>query len=108
MKQLKFRKQLAEQILLGEKKVTWRLFDDKNISVGDTISFLIWETGEKFAKVEVISIKEIPFSELTEEDWKGHEKFSSEQEMFETYSKYYNRQIDKDTFLKIIKFKILE
>lgn len=107
MKTLKFRKILSKLILNGKKNSTWRLFDDKELSVGDIISFIIWETKEEFAKVKLIGVKETTFGELTSEDWEGHETFFSEEEMYRTYSNYYSRQVDKNSPVKIIKFKII-
>lgn len=106
MKTLKFRKTLSELILTGKKNTTWRLFDDKNLSKGDIVSFLIQETLKEFTKVKITSIKETTFGELTDEDWDGHEKFSSNEDMYKTYSKYYNRQVTHDSPVKIIKFEI--
>lgn len=105
MKTLKFRKALSELILAGEKNTTWRLFDDKDLSVGDIISFLVWETLEEFARVKITSVKESTFGKLTDEDWDGHEKFSSNGEMYKTYSEYYGRQVSSDSPVKIIKFE---
>ena len=68
MKTLKFRKRLSKLILSGEKDTTWRLFDDKNLLIGDSVSFIIWETLEEFAEVEIISTKETIFAKLTDED----------------------------------------
>jgi len=76
MKTLKFREKLSKLILSGEKTTTWRLFDDKDLSKGDIISFLIWETGEEFAKAKLIQVKEKNFGELAEKDFEGHEKFN--------------------------------
>ena len=106
MKTLKFRESLSRLILQKEKDTTWRLFDDKNLSKGDVVSFLIWETKKEFTKAKLVDIKETTFEELTEEDWDGHEKFSSDEEMYEIYSKYYNRQVDKNSPIKIIKFEL--
>ena len=106
MKTLKFRKVLSDLILAGEKNTTWRLFDDKNLSVGDSVSFLVWETLEEFAKVRIIYVREITFGELTDEDWDGHEKFSSEKEMYKTYSEYYGRQVVSTSPVKVIKFEL--
>jgi hypothetical protein len=58
MKTLKFRHQLVEEILTGRKTVTWRLFDDKDLKVGDKIELLYWETKEKFADAEIIEVRE--------------------------------------------------
>lgn len=41
MKTLKFRSHLADLILKGEKDVTWRLFDDKDLTIGDQLELLI-------------------------------------------------------------------
>ena len=107
MKTLKFRKELSELILSKKKNTTWRLFDDKDLSVGDILSFVVWETLEEFAKVKVISVSETVFGNLKEGDWEGHEKFCSEEEMYKIYSKYYNCLVNKKTPVKIIKFKFV-
>ena len=95
MKTLKFREKLSKLILQKEKNTTWRLFDDKNLSVGDIVSFLVWETKVEFAKAKLTEIKEATFGKLTDKDWEGHEKFLSDEEMYKTYSKYYSRQVKK-------------
>ena len=106
MKTLKFRKCLSELILKGEKTTTWRIFDDKDIQVNDELSLLVWETKEEFAKAKVASVREVPFKDLREEDFDRHEKFSSDKEMYETYSRYYEQPVTEDTIVKIIKFKL--
>jgi len=108
MKTLKFRKVLSKLILDGKKTTTWRLYDDKDLSEGDIISFLIWETGEEFAKARLIESKEKNFGELNNEDFDGHEKFSSEEEKYATYSEYYKRKVDKNSLVKIIRFKLIK
>jgi len=107
VKALKFRSYLVQSILDGVKDTTWRLFDDKDIQEGDKISLLNWVTLKEFAKAVVVSIKEKSFSELSEEDWQGHEKYESNEKMYEEYSKYYKQKIDKNIKLKIIKFKLI-
>lgn len=107
MKTLKFRRQLSELIINGSKNSTWRLFDDKNISEGDEFELIVWETGKLFAKGLVTKVVKKPLGQLTIEDKKGHEKFSSDQEMYDTYSKYYTQQIGPDTIIKIIWFKLI-
>ncbi len=107
MKTLKFRKVLSELILKGEKTTTWRIFDDKDISVNDELSLMIWETKEEFVKAKVVKIREVAFRDLTQEDFDGHEKFSNDKEMYETYSTYYNQPVTENTIVKIIKFKLI-
>ena len=56
MKTLKFRHHLVKEILVGRKTTTWRLFDDKDLSVGDPLELLDWESGKKFAEAEIVGI----------------------------------------------------
>ena len=107
MKTLKFSKELISEILSGEKTVTWRCFDDKDLKEGDEVIFLDIENKQPFAKGLLTEVIEKTFRELTEEDRKGHEEFKGEKEMFKTYSEYYKTEITSDTSLKVIKFKIL-
>ena len=108
MKTLKFRKSLVKLVLNKEKTITWRLFDDKDLSKGDVVSFLVWETKEEFTKAKLIEVKETTLGELSKEDLEGHERFSSEKEMYDTYSKYYEQKVDETTPIKIIRFNLLE
>lgn len=107
IKTLKFRKNLSELILKNEKNTTWRIFDDKDIKEGDIIQFLVWETREMFAKAKITNVVEKKFKDLDEKDMEGHENFVSKEEMYETYSTYYNRTVDENTLVKIIKFELI-
>ncbi len=108
MKTLKFRKNLSELILKNEKTTTWRIFDDKDIQIDDIIEFLVWETKEQFAVARIIDVVEKSFKELDEKDLDGHEKFNSKEEMYATYTTYYNKTVDENTIVKIIKFELIE
>lgn len=106
-KVLKFRKELAQLILAGEKNTTWRLFDDKNLSVGDEIKLVNWDTGEQFADATIRTVQEKKMKELEDSDFEGHEKFASEEDMYRTYRSYYGESVGPDTIVKIIRFEIL-
>lgn len=107
MKTLKFREALSRLVLKGEKNVTWRLFDNKNITKGDVVSLVVWETGKEFAKAKITSVIEKKFSEMKASDFDGHEKFSSDKEMYETYSRYYDCEVNGETIVKIIGFELV-
>ena len=107
MKTLKFRQVLAKEILDGRKTITWRLFDDKDLKVGDKLDFLEWETKNKFAEAEIIGIREKKLVDIEDEDLEGHEKFKDKEEMLETYKKYYGDRTSVDTVVKIISFNLL-
>lgn len=106
MKVIKFRHYLVPLVLSGEKDITWRLFDDKDLSVGDDIELQIFAKNEPFAYGKIVKVIEKPFKKLSFEDKAGHEKFNSDQEMYATYSKYYKTEVGPETLVKIIWFKL--
>ena len=61
-------KVLSKLILQREKNTTWRLFDNKNLSKGEVLSFLIQETEEELAKGKLIEVRETALGELTDKD----------------------------------------
>jgi len=101
-KQLKFRDHLVPKILSGEKRSTWRLFDDKGLQVGDEVEFLNWKTKEKFGEAIILTMKETTLGALTSEEMTPH--YRTFEEMFEHYGKYYGPEVGFDTPLKIITF----
>ena len=105
-KTLKFRDYWVKEILDGKKTVTWRLFDDKNLSVGDHILLRNWNTKNDFAEAEIVSVKEKKLKEIEDIDYEGHEKFKNKNEMFQTYRKYYGDKATEGTIVKVISFKL--
>lgn len=104
MKTLKFAPHLVEKILTGEKTSTWRLFDDKELTKGDELSFVNKETGEEFGRAVITGLHTKTLGTLTDEDWEGHERFPSEREMYTTYRGYYGDQVNQDSVVKILSF----
>ena len=104
MKTLKFKPHLVEKILSGEKTSTWRLFDDKDLQIGDELVFINKETGKEFGKAKITHLKVKTLGTLTNEDWDGHERYSSEEEMYKHYHGYYGDKVNKDSELKILDF----
>ena len=104
MKTLKFTPELCAQIIAGTKTSTWRLFDDKNLRVGDKLTFVNKETLESFGTVEITHLYTKTLGTLEESDWIGHERFVSEDEMYATYRQYYGDSVSPDTEVKIIHF----
>lgn len=107
MRTIKFRPALAELVLEGKKTTTWRLFDDKDLKVGDEIDLMDSETKEVFSHGAITEVAEKPIKDLNDDDWKGHERFPSEELMYAAYRTYYpGKEIEPDTLVKIIHFKI--
>ena len=105
-KVLKFRDYLVEPILSRKKDITWRFFDEKNISAGDEIDLINWNTKEKFGEAIVTDVWEKIMGELEAKDFEGHEKFNNKEEMYDKYRVYYGNRINEDTIVKIIHFKL--
>lgn len=106
-KAIKFRDHLAKLVLAGKKDLTWRLFDDKNLAVGDVVELVNWNTGDVFGRAELTEVWEKKMSELTDSDFDGHEKFANEEEMYATYRTYYGDKVGPETIVKIIRFKLI-
>lgn len=106
MKTLKFAEPLPSLILSGKKDTTWRINDEKDLEVNDELS-LCFINKQQFARAKILWIKQTTFERLTNEDLEGHEKFSSLEDMYKTYTKYYKQEVKPNTKLKVIKFELL-
>lgn len=104
MKTLKFTADLTAKILDGEKTSTWRLFDDKDLKKGDELIFISKETLKEFGKARITSLTIKTLGSLTDQDWIGHERFASEEEMYVTYKMYYGDRVNENSEVKILTF----
>jgi len=102
---LKFSEPLPGMILRGEKDITWRV-TDYNVQVGDTL-VLCHNDGREFGRAKALWVKKTTFGSFTAEDTQGHEQFSSEEDMYKTYSTYYRKKITSETEVFVIKFELL-
>lgn len=108
MKTLKFAPELVPLILSGEKTSTWRIFDDKDLSLGDELIFINKATKEEFAKARILTIREKKLGEIDEADFdEGHERFESSEKMLKSYRSYYGDAVTMETPIKIIGFELL-
>jgi hypothetical protein len=105
-KTLKFYPSLIPAILDRSKTSTWRLFDDKDLTVGDRVDFIDKVAGKHFATAELTRVRTTTLGRLTEEDKAEHESFASDAEMHKKFEEYYKRPIGSDTTVKIVHFKI--
>ena len=107
MKTIKFADELIDLILSGEKTTTFRLFDDKNLSEGDKLEFLRASDSKVFAHAKITKVYEKRLKDLSDEDYKGHEKYESAAQALETFRKYYGDSVAPETIVKIVRFKLL-
>jgi hypothetical protein len=104
-KALKFSKNLIPLIEDGTKTATWRLWDDKDLKVGDKIDFLESGSLRYVVTCKVIKVLEKSLGSLTNEDKKGHEPFTSDEEMYQTFANYYSKDVNPSTIVKIVWFE---
>jgi ribonuclease HI len=104
MKILKFNPRFVPFIITGAKKTTWRVNDDKNLSVDDEIEFVNSQTNEAFGigKINQIIVKRL--ADITESDYEGHEAYESKEAMYAEFRQYYGNDVGPDTHVKIIDF----
>lgn len=107
MKQLKFEQKLVEPILASEKTATWRLYDDKNLSVDDELSCKqgyrrAVRAGADHRRAKT-TLGEIDLSNVG-----GHETYESREAMYEKFREYYGEQVGFDTEVKIVSFVLVD
>ncbi len=54
-----------------------------------------------------MSVREKKMGEVTTEDFDGHEKYESEEDMYAHYRQYYGDRVRADTPVKIIRFELI-
>ena len=107
MKTLKFKDFKARWILGGVKTATMRLFDDKDLKVGDELELINSDSGEAFSRATITDVLYKKLEEIDDVDLDGHEKWNSKDEMLQSLIKYYGDKVNLDTMVKVIKFKLL-
>jgi hypothetical protein len=108
MKSLKFHAKLVAKILSGETTITWRLFDDKDLTVGDELEFVNAESGEVFGSATITHIDEKPLHATTAAErlaggWKPSVTID---QIVAHYQKLYRPEVTVETSVKMISFKL--
>lgn len=107
MKKLKFSKEIIPKILSGEVASTWRLFDDKNLEIGDTFEVVNSENSQIIGYAKITQITNKYLKDINNEDQQGHQKYADLNEIVEDFKKYYGDGVGEHTPMKIIKFDFL-
>lgn len=106
MKSLNMNAASASKILSGEKTLTIRLFDDKDLRVGDVVGLKLAQSGERFAVVEIFEVVEKPLRGISDIDLDGHERYDGIEAMVATFRKWYGDRVVPETMAKIVRFKL--
>jgi ribonuclease HI len=110
VKTLKFDHETAQLIEQGQKISTWRLFDDKDLSVNDDIRIIDKvdpnspQTWKIIGTARITEIVEKRLEDIAEENIKDDYAYASKKEMYEAYRQYYGDKVTGATPVKIIYF----
>src|SRR6185437_7226479 len=111
MKKLKLDHVSAQRVLSGAKRATWRLFDDKDLSVNDQVLLidkvdpLRPDSWQAIGVAAIDHITERRLGDITETDIDGSEPFTTPAEMLAAYREYYGANITWQTPVKLIHFQ---
>ncbi len=110
MKTIKLDHQLAEDVKNGKKRSTWRLFDDKDLSVDDRVMLIDkvnprdHDTWVVFGEAVITRVTEKHLGDISNEDYEGHAQYDSPDEMLRAYRGYYGDSVSFKTPVKVIRF----
>jgi ribonuclease HI len=110
MKKLKFDHELAQLVRSGEKTSTWRLFDDKDLSVHDQVELIDKvdenqpDTWQMIGVATITAVSQKRLGDINDFDMAGHEAFESREQMMHTYRRYYGPNVTPDSLVKIVTF----
>lgn len=110
MKKLKLDHEQAERVVRGQSWSTWRLFDDKDLSVNDTVELIDKvqaekpETWKPFGVATINKVIEKRLGDIGEDDMGASEEHQSRDNMLRMYRKYYGPNVSLETPVKMIYF----
>lgn len=110
MKFVKVSHKVAKLIISGVKTNTWRINDEKNISVDDTIGIIdkvdskVPSTWQVIGTGHVNAVIQKRLSDVHDDDLGPGEDFTSREDMIHTFKNYYGPDINERTAIKIIDF----
>jgi ribonuclease HI len=112
MKKIKFEHDLASLIRSGQKVSTWRIYDDKALAVNDEIAIIDKvdpsnpETWLAIDTAIIDQVTEKRLGDITSADYDDQHHYKSNDELVTTYRQYYGPEVDQNTIVKIIHFRL--
>ena len=110
MKKLKLNHEFAELVLKGVKTSTWRIFDDKDLSVNDRVLLIDKvepNNPEKWQDIGVATIDKVTqkrLEDISDSDLNDHGDDGSKKNILDKYIEYYGPDVTLQTPVKIIHF----
>lgn len=106
-KYLKFDEEQIQKVLKGEISTTVRMHDDKDLREGDHIVLVDRDNNEEFGRADITFTYEKKFGDVNEQDLQNHDQYISLIHMYEKYFDYYGEEVNDETPVKIIRFKLI-
>lgn len=110
MKKLKLDHGLAQMVSVGTKTSTWRLFDDKDLTVNDVVELIDKvepeqpQTWKLIGTGRINRIIEKRVGDIQPEDYEVQSEYEAPEERLKAYRGYYGDQVTWDTPVKMIYF----
>lgn len=110
MKILKLNHEVAQLVLAGKKTSTWRLFDDKDLSVNDKVEFIDKvdpsnpDTWTTIGLATITELRSKRLEAISKEDVQGYEQYRDPEIMYAELRKFYGSHVDSQTPVKVIYF----
>jgi ribonuclease HI len=107
MKNLKFTPDQIPEIEIGNINTTIRLFDDKNLEVGDFIQFVNSETGGNFGYGIIEQVTQKRLSSLETIEKRFAKVCQNDRELLVTLHEFYGPNVTLDTVARVVRFAYL-
>lgn len=113
MKTLKLDHQLVQAIRAGEKTSTWRMYDDKDLSVNDQVELIDKveparpETWRPFGNARINQVVQKRLADVDAGDYASYGPYESIEQRIKKFRGYYGSQVDGDTPIKLVHFVLL-
>ena len=113
MKTIKLDHTFAQQVLAGTRRIVWKIFDEKHLSVGDEIQFIEKVdpddegTWHAIGNGTIQSVTEKCIRDITEKDYKIDTTIRSKQDIIDNFREQYGPLVTQDTPIKIVQFSFI-
>jgi len=104
-----FANDLVEGVLNGSKTLTYRLGSKyaDSLKKGLIVDAENSQSGQVFAKLQITEVSLLKMSQI-QLDLKGHEKYSSLNELIASMQKHYPKEkVTQDSLVSLIRFEVL-
>lgn len=111
MKTIKLDHELAEDVKNGKKHSTWRLFDEKDLSVDDRVIIIDkvdphnHDSWVAIGEAVLTKVVEKHLGDVAKEDHEGHNPYASPEDMLQAFQGYYGDSVSFKTPVKVIHFE---